>query len=146
MSARVVLLLIAGAWITPGTMVAQNRWERQVHEHLQRALQAARTPGAVPETVTRSGSLNGDEAASFVVTLRAGVSYSILGVCDEDCSRLQLVLMTLANSEIALERNSEGFPVLRFTPTETVQYRIRVVMEGCRMNPCWYGVGITPSS
>ena len=139
-----VLLLILTA--TPAIAVAQSRWERHVHDNLQRALQAARPPGAAPETVTRSGTLNGDEAESFVVTLRGGVSYSILGVCDEDCTRLQLVLVTLANSEIALERHSEGFPVLRFTPTATTQYRIRVVMEGCRMNPCWYGVGITPSS
>jgi hypothetical protein len=140
---RVLVLLLA---VFPSAAVAQNRWERQVHDNLQRALQAARTPGSAPAVVTQSGMLNGDEAESFVVTLRAGVSYVILGVCDEDCSRLQLALMTLANSEIALERHSEGFPVLRFTPTATTQYRIRVVMEGCRMNPCWYGVGITPSS
>lgn len=141
-----VLLLIAGAWMIPGTVLAQNRWERQVHDHLQRALNAARSHDASAPTESRSGVLNGEESESFVVTLVGGVSYTILGVCDDDCSRLQLVLATLANSEIALERHSEGFPVLRFTPTATTQYRIRVVMEGCRMNPCWYGVGITPSS
>jgi hypothetical protein len=140
-----LVVLIAGAGVSPRIALAQSRWERQVHDHLQRALNAVRARDAGTPIVSRSGALNGEESESFVVTLVGGVPYAILGVCDDDCSRLQLVLATLANNELALDRNSENFPILQFTPNETRQYRIRVGMETCRMNPCWYGVGITPS-
>lgn len=88
--------------------------------------------------------LNSDEAASFQATLDQGTSYTIVAVCDDDCSRLQLTLLTPSGSEIAKERNSESLPTLRFTPQTTMAYGIRVVMEGCRWNPCWYAVAVVP--
>lgn len=141
MKALVVLIIAAAA---PATLMAQNRWERQVDDRLRRALNTVQPPEAAPPPATKSGMLNEEESASFVVTLLGGVSYAILGVCDDDCVRLQLALATPANNELAVERNSESFPMLQVTPTETTRYRIRVVMEGCRMNPCWYAVGIAP--
>ena len=41
-------------------------------------------------------------------------------------------------------RNSESLPTLRFTPQATSVYGIRVVMEGCRWNPCWYAIAVVP--
>lgn len=138
------LIAIWVAVSMPATLAAQNRWERQVDDRLRRALATLPTREGAPPAVARSGMLNEEESASFAVTLERGVAYAILGVCDDDCSRLQLMLATPSNNELALERNSETLPVLQFTPTETMSYRIRVVMEGCRMNPCWYAVGIAP--
>ena len=88
--------------------------------------------------------LNTDEAASFQTTLAQHTPYAIIAVCDDDCSRLQLTLLTSSGSEIAKERNSESLPALRFTAQTTMPYRIRVVMEGCRWNPCWYAVAVVP--
>jgi len=130
----------------PAASSAQNRWARHVHDELQRALNVVRAHAGDPPLLNKEGTLNQEESASFTITLREGVSYSIFGVCDEDCSRLRLVLATLANSELALDRTSEGFPVLQFTPTVTAEYRIRVAMEECRVNPCWYAAGVIPSS
>jgi hypothetical protein len=65
-------------------------------------------------------------------------------VCDDDCSRLQLTLLSTSGSEIAKERNSESLPTLHFTPDTTTVHGIRVVMEGCRWNPCWYAVAVVP--
>jgi len=129
----------------PTSMSAQNRWARQVHDQLQRALDVAHAQVAESALLNKEGTLNQEESASFIVTLREGVSYAILGICDEDCSRLRLVLATLANSELALDRTSENFPVVQFTPSVTAQYRIRVGMEECRVNPCWYGAGVIRS-
>jgi len=129
----------------PTSMSAQNRWARQVHNQLQRALSVAHSQIGESALLNKEGTLNQEESASFTITLREGVSYSILGICDEDCSRLRLVLATLANSDLALDRTSENFPVLQFTPRVTAQYRIRVGMEECRVNPCWYGAGVIRS-
>jgi hypothetical protein len=139
---RAIIVLPAIAVIaTPA--IAQQRWQRQVQERAQRAIDAVATssPGTV---VKRSGMLNTDEAASFQMTLVQGTPYAILGVCDDDCSRLQLTLLSPSGSDIAKERNSESFPTLRFTAATTAVYGIRVVMEGCRWNPCWYAIAVVP--
>ncbi|HEV8379990.1 MAG TPA: hypothetical protein VGQ29_00235 [Gemmatimonadales bacterium] len=124
--------------------MSQNRWEREVHSQLQRAIHAVRANADASPLLSKTGTLNEEEAETFLVILERGVPYSILGVCDNDCSRLQLLLATQSN-ELAIDRNSESFPVLQFTPRATMEYRIRVVMERCRMNPCWYGVGVVRS-
>jgi len=117
------------------TAAAQtNRWERQVQEQLQRVSSRART--------TKTGALNLEESEWFEVTLTAGVSYAIVGVCDNDCSSLQLVLATPDRNELVTDRRGENFPVVRFTPAETRAFRVKVVMEACLVSPCWYGVAV----
>ena len=139
---RAILVLLA-ILAMPSAMPGQQRWERQVQERAQRAIDAVATssPRAV---VKRSGMLNTDEAASFQTTLAQHTPYAIIAVCDDDCSRLQLTLLTSSGSEIAKERNSESLPTLHFTAETTAVYGIRVVMEGCRWNPCWYAIAVVP--
>ncbi|HEV8381415.1 MAG TPA: hypothetical protein VGQ29_07515 [Gemmatimonadales bacterium] len=138
-----VLLLLALALVASPAL-GQQRWQRQVQERVQRAVAAVGTPSP-PPVAERSGPLNTDEAASFETTLVQGTSYQVIAVCDDDCSRLQLTLLTASGGEIAKERNSESLPTLRFTPQTTMAYGIRVVMEACRWNPCWYAVAVIPS-
>ncbi len=127
-----------------GTAAAQtNRWEGQVRDQLQRTLTSLGVAGAERPAAVRTGVLNAEESEWFAVTLSAGVSYAIVGVCDNDCSSLQLVLATPDRHELAIDRQSENFPVVRFTPTETRVFRVKVVMEACRVSPCWYGVAVT---
>ncbi len=140
MIAALVLLAIV-LLATPA--FGQQRWERQVQERIQRAADAV-SRSSRSAVVKRSGVLNTDEAASFQTTLVKGTSYAIVAVCDDDCSRLQLTLLSPSGSDIAKERNSESLPTLHFTAEITAVYSIRVVMEGCRWNPCWYAVAVVP--
>jgi hypothetical protein len=135
-----LVLLITGM---PAALVGQQRWEHQVQERLQRAIGALGTSSRTP-VVKRSGVLNIDEAASVQATLVQNTSYAIVAVCDDDCSRLQLTLLTPGGSEVAKERDSESLPTLHFTAQATMTYSIRVVMEGCRWNPCSYAVAVVP--
>jgi len=132
MKALCVAILLV---LTSGTAAAQaNRWQRQVQEQLERVSPHART--------TKMGVLNLEESEWFAVTLTAGVSYSIIGVCDNDCSSLQLVLATPDRNELVTDRRGENFPVVRFTPPETRVFRVKVVMDACLVSPCWYGVAV----
>ncbi len=139
---RGILVLLA-ILAMPSAMSGQQRWERQGQERVQRAIAAVGTSSR-PAVVTRSGMLNTDEEASFRTTLVESVSYTIIAVCDDDCSRLQLTLLSASGSDIAKERNSESLPTTHFTAATTGVYGIRVVMEGCRWNPCWYAVAVVP--
>jgi|GEM_PF-5852022 len=138
---KIILVLFAVVGM-PRLLVGQ-RWERQVQERVQRTIAAVGSSRGLP-VVRRSGMLNTDETASFQTTLEERTSYAIVAVCDDDCSRLQLTLLSPSGSDIAKERNSESLPTLRFTAATSAVYGIRVVMEGCRWNPCWYAVAVIP--
>jgi len=112
-----------------------DRWERQVRGQLEREK-------ASLGTKARVGTLDTDESESFTLTLQAGVSYVVVGTCDEDCERLGLVLSDFSSHDLAADRASENAPVVRFVPRETAAYRVKVVMERCRVNPCRYGVAL----
>jgi hypothetical protein len=140
----IVLSALASAG---ASLEAQQRWERQVEDRLQRAvsiLRAASRGAAVPKTWR--GPLNTDESVLVQATLFPGESYTIVAVCDDDCSRLQLALLTPGGSDVAKDR-SGTLPTIRVTvPAASAPgaYAIRVGMEGCRWNPCWYGVAVVP--
>lgn len=131
------------ALLVPSVAAAQQRWERQVQERLTRAV--ATIGDAVTRSLTRfSGTLNTEESASFGVSLEEQHAYAIVAVCDDDCTRLQLSLITASGSDFAKERNSESLPTLRVVAPRSERYTVRVVMEGCRWNPCWYAVAVVP--
>jgi hypothetical protein len=140
---RAAVLALAAAVIVSAAAHGQtNRWERTVATQLQRAVTTLRPKGFERARLTRRGPLNVEESESFPVTLEAGRSYSVVGVCDDDCTGLGLVLSNAAGSELAADQTGANVPVMEFTAREATSYRIRVIMARCQMNPCWYGVAL----
>lgn len=135
-------ILLCATAVIPTCLIAQDRWDRQVQERLHRAITA--TGGLQPPVMERSGALNLEESASFRAPLIQGGSYTILAVCDDDCTRLELTLLTPSGSELAKDRNSESLPTVQFSASSTLTYDVRVRMEGCRWNPCRYAVAVVP--
>jgi len=126
----------------PSRVLAQGkRWERQVRAQLDRTL-AAIEGSHGQSRVLRMGPLNTEESESLTVEMKAGTAYDIVGACDEDCSSLQLMLSTATGSDVAVDRSGENLPVVRFTPSQTGSYTVRVTMAACRLSPCWYGLAL----
>ena len=86
-------------------------------------------------------SLAGGQTQSVTVDLEAGTTYAILGVCDEDCSDLDLRLYG-ANGLIDSDVAMDDFPIVRVTTTQSGTFRIEVVMASCSVDPCRYGLGV----
>ena len=85
--------------------------------------------------------LNNESTETVTVDLEAGVNYLILGVCDEDCSDLDLELFqgtTLVDEDMA----SDDYPVVTVDPTASRTYRLRVTMAACSETPCRYGIAV----
>jgi len=146
MNVRAVVIAFWPAVLLATPARAQvDRWERQVHEQVERAAASLGASGIGKALTTHVGMLNTDESESFTLTLRAGISYVVVGTCDEDCSNLGLVLSDLSSHDLAADRASGNAPVTQLTPRETASYRVKAVMASCRVNPCRYGVAvITP--
>lgn len=135
--------LTVATMIAPSALPAQGtRWEGQVRDRLRRAVATLGTADQRPSDTTWIGVLNAEESASSLVRLIGGASYTIVGVCDDDCSQLQLTLSTESGNDVAVDRRSESLPVLRLTPATSTRYRLRVELTACLVNPCWYGIAV----
>jgi len=146
----VIRLLTAGVLLALFTLPAtawpqERRWERQVREQLDRTVNALQGTSRGQTRVLNVGPLNIDESDLIVVELNPGKAYDIVGVCDEDCTGLHILLSTATRNDVAVDRSSENLPVLHYAPTQAGSYRIKVTMAACRVNPCWYGVAIRGS-
>jgi hypothetical protein len=76
------------------------------------------------------------------VTLEGSVRYAILGVCDDECYDIDLVLTDTADSTVAEDVQPDDTPVLEFTAPVTGRYRLKAVMFSCRANTCVWGTQI----
>ena len=123
------------------TLAAQSRWDRQVDARITQAgatLQgrAYRLAGLVGR-----GTLNTGEWATFAITLPAGAETALTGVCDDDCADLDLSLST-NGYDIDAARGGGNAPIVRVTTAAPTTYTVTVRMASCRVNPCWFAVGV----
>lgn len=89
-----------------------------------------------------TGALNNGNSTNVGVTLNAGGQYLLVGVCDGDCSDMDLRLSSPGGNTIAQDVANDDTPVLQFTAPTTGEYNVRVMMARCSANPCYYGVSL----
>jgi hypothetical protein len=87
------------------------------------------------------GQLREGQNTSWTVRLNAGTEYRIVGVCDNDCSDVDLKLFNPAGTMVDEDIETDDVPVLSITPPATREYTIRAIMATCSVNPCRFGVG-----
>jgi len=140
MGAGVGLALGSGV-IAPSPAQA-DVWEDQVRAQLLFAGTAAISMGFELTHDPVLGSLPHNTREDITLTLRSGMNYVILGVCDSDCLDLDLELYDSKGRLVAQDTDPDDVPTLTATPTSTGQYRIRVMMPRCSDSPCRYGIGV----
>jgi len=94
------------------------------------------THDPVVDSVRRGGT------DSFTLTLRPGKSYAIVGVCDQDCRDIDLRLYDENDNLIDSDMEVEDHPLITVSPRWTAKFRIEVIMSGCSVSSCYYGIGV----
>ena len=120
----------------------ENQWRSQVEGYLKRAARTLSDRGYDQTHDTQIGSLRDDENDSFTLTLHSGTAYALVGVCDNDCSDLDMVLYDADGGQVDSDVQTDDVPIVQVTPRETMRYRVKVIMATCKTNPCWYGIGV----
>ncbi|MGH2829601.1 MAG: hypothetical protein ACRDJM_03870 [Actinomycetota bacterium] len=136
-----VAVAAALALLAPTSEAQDNQWRGQVEGYLKRAAKTLSDKGYDQTHDTQIGSLRDDANDSFSLTLRSGTAYALVGVCDNDCSDLDLVLYDADGDEADSDIQTDDVPIVQVTPRETMRYRVKVIMATCKTNPCWYGIG-----
>ncbi len=95
----------------------------------------------------QGGLLLVDQSEWFTITMHARAWYTLVAVCDNDCTGLDLVLYGTGHNEIEASR-ATPVPMIKVMPRATMSYRVKLTLTSCAVSPCWYGIrayrGITP--
>jgi hypothetical protein len=138
----VVAVTVALAFVAKPALAQENRWREQVENQLKNAAKTLRDKGYDQTHETQIGSLHDNENDSFTLTLHSGTSYALVGVCDNDCKDIDLVLYNADGDQVDSDIQNDDVPIVQVTPRETQRYRVKVIMADCRTSPCWYGIGV----
>ena len=133
-------LALGCALVTQAT--AQNSYQQQIRNQLRTASDTVRQHGYTADREPMMGSLNASANEAMMVNLQGGVRYAIVGVCDNDCTDVDLRIWDPSGTKLAEDILTDDTPVLEFTATVTGQYRLSVEMATCRTNPCYWGVQV----
>ena len=79
---------------------------------------------------------------NWPVYLTAGSSYRIVGVCDNDCTDVDLTLEDSSRTVLASDVLNDDLPIITFAPSTSATYWIRPTMAVCNTNPCGYGIAV----
>lgn len=137
MRVRYTLLFAALGLMAAAPAQAQN----VVSVQLDSAVAKMRQQGFAPVGGPMTGSLNQSGSAQLQVALRAGVTYMIVGVCDQDCTDMDLVLSDAAGNVIDSDMELDDVPIVEFSGRGGT-YSLDVRMATCSVEPCGYGVRI----
>jgi hypothetical protein len=113
-----------------------------VQAQLRAAVAEATSGGYAVQGRLIYGSLNDGAAETIRVSLTAGNAYLIVGVCDEDCADMDLVLSDATGRSLAQDVLDDDSPVLTLEITRSGGYDLTVRMPDCDANPCGYGIAI----
>ena len=139
--ATTLLAATVGAIAAPKA-AAQNTWQQQIRNQIATAATAVREHGYSPDREMISGSLNDDASEGMRINLQGGTRYAIIGVCDEDCTDVDLRVWGPDGTKLDEDIATDDTPVLEFVAPVTGQYRLSVEMATCRTNPCYWGVQV----
>jgi hypothetical protein len=136
------LIVLAALAFAPLQAAAQSQWEQQVLEQIRTASELFAPEGYSMVGDAQVGSLHDETSEDFRVTLQAGVAYILVGVCDNDCPDVDLMLFDDSGNEIDSDYETDAVPIVEVTPFRTQSYRVHVYMADCTSEPCFYGVGV----
>lgn len=86
----------------------------------------------------RTGALSADENTTLTLTMPAGKTGSVMAVCDQDCSDIDLVVRS-GGQEIGSDLLADDAPVVMIE-NRSGPMSVEVRMVSCSVAPCAYRV------
>jgi hypothetical protein len=124
----------------------EAQWQEQVNTQLRQMQAVLEERGYQRSGEVQTGATASGDPESISLTLRGGQEYVIAGVCDDDCSDLDLRLYDRGGNELAEDIELDAWPILEYAPSASGDFRVQVVMVTCSVSPCFYGVGLFAKS
>lgn len=85
-------------------------------------------------------SLPQDYELRFPFPMQVGVEYQIVGVCDDECTNLDLALFNPWGELVVADDFQDALPVLAVYTEEDAPFRLSVSMAGCEVASCGFKI------
>ena len=141
----VPIALLAVCLAPPVEMRAQDAWEVQVREQLAAAGVRFAEGGYELTQQIQVGSLENGEDDTIMLELEREQRYMIMGVCDRDCSDLDMVLYHGDGSRFGDDLGMNAFPIMDVAVDWDGSFTLEMRMAECSSEPCRYGLGVFAS-
>jgi hypothetical protein len=138
------ITFLLGATVV-GTAIAQQLTNEQktVICNLKTQVEQQKAKGNKLVFIPLLGKVRNQVETPFRAILHPNVDYIFIGVCDENCQDLNLVLKDLNGQVMTFSKNPEGLPIIAFTPTSEGEYQIIASPGNCSITEgCNFGMGI----
>jgi hypothetical protein len=136
-----LLGVVSSSVATPTFVAAQSsEYNRQLEVQLNESRRLYLPAGQSLVRGPLGGSLDEGGTINYSFQLVAGRSYTILGVCDNDCNDLDITLYDPAGNEVAEDVLTDDKPVASHTARRSGRYRATISMASCSTGSCFYAV------
>lgn len=139
-----VMAAPAGTPTAPAAPMAQmpDQYRQQLDVQLAQVAQALGSQGFSPVGQPYYGGLRDDQQQRIPPTeLQQGGDYRIVGVCDADCTDLDMVLVDQNQVEIARDTSTDARPIVQSQPAWTGPFHVDVTMYQCNHpQGCYYAL------
>lgn len=124
----------------PQPSAGQPDYRAQILERLQQVEQAFAAQGFARVGEPNVGQLRQGQSFNVPATLETGTEYRIIGVCDNDCGDLDLVLYDQSSNMISQDTLVDAAPVVSVAPQWTGPFTVQARMHQCTVEPCYYAL------
>ena len=124
----------------PPQQVGQNQYEQQILQRLSQVEQALTAQGFQQVSPPVTGQLAAGQTQNWPVTMSVGYQYQIVGVCDNDCGNIDLVVYDENNVLVAQDMLADATPVATIQPNWTGPFTAQAQMQHCTVQPCYYAL------
>lgn len=146
---RKMMLTVAGALCAAAALIASpaaaqvpDTYARQLAAQLVQVESVVTGDGYRRVQGPITGGLADNARFDHLVTLQAGRSYKIIGVCDNDCTDVDIRLYDQNNNLIDEDLLVDDLPIVDVTPQWTGPFRVQVIMATCNVAPCYYAFNV----
>jgi hypothetical protein len=135
-------VLVTGVIVTTPVVAQSGDIQAVLDSQMRNARQELGIAGWTSLRQPRASALAQGGTETFTLQLNPGRDYVFVGVCDADCSDMDLELTDSRGNVLESDYAVDDTPVVRFsTPRAVPNARLTVSMAACSVPPCYYQVG-----
>jgi hypothetical protein len=136
----IVIAAAVGAALLAAPALAQDEWAAQVERIMEAATRSMSAEGYQYGGYSHAGSLNEGASETLTIRLGGGMTTQLVGVCDTDCSDMDMRLSDADGDTIDVDVLDDDAPIVSVTPGKNGVYTLEVQMVTCKEEPCRYAV------
>jgi hypothetical protein len=133
-------------WMLSSNLAFADKFERQVGQQLLNAAKTFDEMNNYKQThdphVGKIYTRRNTKPKILTLILEPGMSYAILGVCDDDCRNIDLDLYNESGRLIDSDHQFDDKPLVKVSPNRTAVFQLKITIPSCATHRCTYGIGV----